>query len=1500
MMSETIGDVSRNERLLDSIRPSEGAVLRNEMSYLYGRDPSILAYSQRPGPSAQCKKNLSSDYEIEESMCPEGASLGSESLSSQTVKVYLRLKPFPRKIKLSDEQEAAYEIINCTTLLTRIPCLDSTTISLKKNCQVDTVCRKFTFTETFGPGTSQLTLFERVIQPQMVEFFGGQNCIAMTYGTTNSGKSHTLQGSTSCPGIIPRSLEYVFSNINPKTSPCYKPLHNCDVISLSASERLAEIDAKTKILSSIIGEKHQYINAYKQMQKLLEEESPQRPSEASDAQYLVWVSFAEIYNEVIYDLLSNEAQRRRTPLKLATDNHGRAFIKGLKTVCVNSGSEAYQVLMAGQCNLKVAATALNARSSRSHCIFTITLLQFYGENKPESVEISRFSFCDLAGSERLKKTLNVGDRLREAQNINTSLLVLGRCLKSIYEGQLVKQRHEHIGPFRESKLTRLFQQALSGKEPLALIVNVNPLPNLYEETQNVLNFAAIAKKIIIQPKKEKRRRSRTRFSLVVAQSAKTATDWEDTDLEIITEQSSLEAEESESNFSFLQEDYDELLAENERLKHENAALKASNIKRDIQIREEMANSYSEMMDKLERDYKAKMQDMEDQQEDLLEWQLSRLRAYYEKKLACNKRKRSDDDDEEEEDEASIKELEAQVSKLSSEVTSLKGTIKDLRRGKESLEGEKNTLIYESSLLKDELKSVKALLASMEADVTKGEANVFVVELKEQLSAAREKIKYLKDMLNNAKIDHITIEEDYRAEEGALAQLKAKYADQTERCQDLEKELEDANALLRVEVQVKEELENQLEREIQLRAQAEKQLKMLKGEMNSTKTFIKQEMLSPTMEDSSEASQSREVFLEFRDIPVENHDQSGVVEGLKREIQLLEEERNSLSEKLSQSVGEVDSLREDLRSAKERLDEITVQLAQMKTSRLSSAEIICDDGDTKQEGNAEVSPGVDQVIQTSFSAPVNEHKSLQTTLNGTEELGEVQKELEDLKNRYEALKSQHEDQVSRIQELTDELATARGNLEARDDQERKLVEEIQQLQLRLSETSREKEDLSRQVEQLQKAPEDLEAELREHEKNLGLLEIKMEDLQKSEEVRTEESRKLKEELASCESEYNAQILELKEKLTSLEARSSENNRALEERVERIQQLEARLEQMERLENEISEANALVLKCQSEKTQLEIEVKKNEEKISQLTSQLEQSTLAGRDKDDEIVRLQKEVKSHITKIADVSGDADNEKAHKRVIQELSETRESLERYKKLNEELETKVRNLVESRNENYEQTQNIIASLQQNILEQKAEIKDLKTTNASIITSLDEKEVAMENFKRNRDEMIAKYEVLVKNLQEDLEREKREVMRFQELFSRQALTPREKEDSSMKFRAPSDDRTALKQRENKGRDDNTSDEVSPKSSSSRRPRRGRKAAVPETSNDENDIPVIELSGSESKRTTRKTAAATAAPPSEKRPGRRKKLFNPDQSLVDITPEEVTPSPASTRSMRARRK
>jgi len=167
------------ENTLDSIRPSGNP---QEMSFLFGRDPSILAYSQRPFPSKDTRKNLLSLYETEEIESNNEPSESSELQTLQTVKVYLRLKPFPKKLKLTEDQAQAYKIINSTTLITKLPLLDNNINSIKQSKSNEIVCRKFTFSQTFGAETTQLELFEKTVQQQMTDFLAGHNCTIMTYG----------------------------------------------------------------------------------------------------------------------------------------------------------------------------------------------------------------------------------------------------------------------------------------------------------------------------------------------------------------------------------------------------------------------------------------------------------------------------------------------------------------------------------------------------------------------------------------------------------------------------------------------------------------------------------------------------------------------------------------------------------------------------------------------------------------------------------------------------------------------------------------------------------------------------------------------------------------------------------------------------------------------------------------------------------------------------------------------------------------------------------------------------------------------------------------------------------------------------------------------------------------------------------------------------------------------------------------------------------------------
>lgn len=231
-------------------------------------------------------------------------------------------------------------------------------------------------------------------------------------------------------------------------------------------------------------------------ERLSHDEVAQLTADYSHMKIGIWVSFAEVYNEYIYDLLQPEPPKAhiRAKLPLGLDSQGKTYVKNLSSVSVSTGLEAYEILQYGMHNLNYASTNINAHSSRSHCIFTVKLVQ--ANSLSDEVQISHFHFCDLAGSERVKVSNSAGDRLKESSNINNSLHVLGRCIKAIRESQ--KHKEPRLIPFRESKLTRLFQPALTGQETIVMIVNISPDKDMFDESQHVLNLSAIAKDVTIE------------------------------------------------------------------------------------------------------------------------------------------------------------------------------------------------------------------------------------------------------------------------------------------------------------------------------------------------------------------------------------------------------------------------------------------------------------------------------------------------------------------------------------------------------------------------------------------------------------------------------------------------------------------------------------------------------------------------------------------------------------------------------------------------------------------------------------------------------------------------------------------------------------------------------------------------------------------------------------------------------------------------------------------
>ncbi|KAI4497302.1 hypothetical protein M0802_007549 [Mischocyttarus mexicanus] len=483
----------------------------------------------------------------------------ADSLQEKTVptfEVFLKIKPSSKKgISLFHENRKYYEVLNSTTIITKFKPNDSrknsklsTIINNKKTNQEYENGEKFVFTKIFQSDTSQLEFFDQIMKQRINDFLNGHNSTIIGFGTTNSGKTYTLHGTPDQPGLIPRSIEYIFSAINCTLFPWYKLNPNNTLISLDDKERLEESDKKVKLLKSPIINLDKFTEARKSLEN--SEQSIKREEINGESMYAVWLSFAEIYNENIYDLLDFEEPVKNRPLKLIGDKNGHTYVQGLSTIYVTTPFEACQILVAGQSRRSSSFTNLNPRSSRSHTIFTIGLLKYQKAYAPHETEASTLTFCDLAGSGRSKGLGENIERLQEAKNINKSLLVLGRCLKTVQKMQSMKQINEHVpGPFRESKLTRILQRVLSGDEQSTFLINIDFSSELVNEIKSILKISTIARKISFDIKKSKKSKdcfysSRTNESKIYHELKSSNCNLNDTKITQSSEQNSTLQDES--------------------------------------------------------------------------------------------------------------------------------------------------------------------------------------------------------------------------------------------------------------------------------------------------------------------------------------------------------------------------------------------------------------------------------------------------------------------------------------------------------------------------------------------------------------------------------------------------------------------------------------------------------------------------------------------------------------------------------------------------------------------------------------------------------------------------------------------------------------------------------------------------------------------------------------------------------------------------------------------
>ncbi|XP_035889977.1 kinesin-like protein KIF19 isoform X1 [Phyllostomus discolor] len=284
--------------------------------------------------------------------------------------------------------------------------------------------KSYLFDVAFDFTATQEMVYQATTKSLIKGVISGYNATVFAYGPTGCGKTYTMLGTDHEPGIYVRTLNDLF--------------------------------------------------------RAIEETS-------NDMEYEVSMSYLEIYNEMIRDLLNPALGY----LELREDSKGVIQVAGITEVSTINAKEIMQLLMKGNRQRTQEPTAANRASSRSHAVLQVSVRQRSRvRNVLQEVRLGRLFMIDLAGSERASQTQNRGQRMKEGAHINRSLLALGNCINALSD----RNNNKYIN-YRDSKLTRLLKDSLGGNSRTVMIAHISPASSAFEESRNTLTYAGRAKNI---------------------------------------------------------------------------------------------------------------------------------------------------------------------------------------------------------------------------------------------------------------------------------------------------------------------------------------------------------------------------------------------------------------------------------------------------------------------------------------------------------------------------------------------------------------------------------------------------------------------------------------------------------------------------------------------------------------------------------------------------------------------------------------------------------------------------------------------------------------------------------------------------------------------------------------------------------------------------------------------------------------------------------------------
>ncbi|KAI9557627.1 Tryptophanyl-tR synthetase-like protein [Daphnia sinensis] len=1181
---------------------------------------------------------------------------------SEEMQVYVRIKP-------CEDKSSTLSIVGNHIIVN--PPKDSVSFKNRNNAGTKTL-QKFKFNKIYDASINQDYLFKDSALNLVQDFLMGKNTLLFTYGATSAGKTYTMLGSVRDAGLIPRSLDVVFNSIEDRLlkSPILKPLALNEVMKLNHNQIDAEEVERAILMrgfdldASDTKESKESISSVSSG-SLKDWNIRGRDTTVCALQhprdyYSVWVSYCEIYNEQAFDLLDGcDKKKKRVALRITEDRKGKFFVKGLKEIYVRSADDAVRVLLFGKENLHFAATKLNHNSSRSHCLFTVKLIRTNHCDEPSEAAINMMSFVDLAGMERTTKTQSRGERLKEAGNINTSLLILGRCIDAMRNNQQNVTNKTMI-PYRESKLTRVLQHFFVGQGRAAMFVNVSPSANLCDETLHVLKFGALAQEVIIQPDRDVSVADLSisqfappvrpsRFQQFVRKS-----------ISLLSARASIL---ETSAFQIIGEE-DDPQERIQALEEELARLKADWEENEQKVRDECCNEWTEVITKLEKSWNQRYEDTKARYEEFCENRVD-LMAQLMNNCVKKKRKVTQEEDLEhyalkfKDKDDRIQILEDSNQHLNELVEKLKSSLKVSEESRSNLQKEMTRLQFE--VASSNKPKINFCGPDVDEEGTETQPENLLAKLQEELAAKEE-------MLNEAAFEYHTKCEEMTKIQQENEQLIKQLAVTNEELTNVQSQLEQSNLLLtnaneRLDVR-EEELMNMEERLMK----ANGQFGNLNTELREAKRRIRD--LESRMKDQTNASM---VSTLCEDLQKQLLEAENKLEKRKDEIHRLNKELSHKDCVLAKGP----EIQEELENLRDQLSKSQIQLSITK-KELAALQEANEDMKARRESLLDQISHLKKDLELSSTERKHDEGSHSHLLEENEKMRRNINELRDSQVKLAEENADFQKAMAEYEFTVEELTTQMGQLKEIKRERGLLEEELKTLAATLGRVQLEKSQMEKEI-------ATRTAEFDEIQLTVKLLNVseqneklrsQVEQSRIRESALNEELQGLKKQLlsasendagsASTIASKEAELSDTKEKLEAMKI-TIENKSALEKDLnEKLDQLEKDNEKLTkqmlkhmRRANELTETHEVMeeklrvktQKCDSLSNRL-IELENESSKFANIQTQLREYEIALKEKE-------KKIESLIEELEEKTAAIENMKMlNERVLQEKNEDIDRLE--------------------------------------------------------------------------------------------------------------------------------------------------------------------------------------------------------------------------------------------------